>query len=309
METLLKSRVLPTALLIFIAFCAGCASTQKSPSTQGQGDAQAPLSQKAVEIYGPNPQETAPTYGPDPVSIKPVVLVLGPGMARSFAYVGVLRALADDQIPVAAIVGTEMGALFGSLYAIDPNINHFEWSVLKFRDEDFAVNSGLISGFLKGTSGLNRLEADLDRAFSNKDINESKIPLKIGIQVGENPPQLLERGRISEVVRAAIADSGIYPAGTWEGGPASSTRDSRPFPVIEAKALGLGPVVVVDVSNGLAGGSDLGMADLILRPRVKAIGDMEFQKRTDASFRGKAEVRAHLDELRHLVGLPKESGN
>src|SRR4051794_36609960 len=59
------------------------------------------------EAYGPPvpPVTDQPTdvYGPAPVQLRPVVLVLGPGMARGFSYVGVIRALNEAKIPIGAI--------------------------------------------------------------------------------------------------------------------------------------------------------------------------------------------------------------
>ena len=49
--------------------------------------------------------------------VRPIVLVLGPGMARGFAFAGVLRALNEAKIPIGAVIGTEMGALVSALYA------------------------------------------------------------------------------------------------------------------------------------------------------------------------------------------------
>jgi predicted acylesterase/phospholipase RssA len=48
---------------------------------------------------------------------RAVGLVLGGGGARSFAHVGVLRALEEAGIPVDRIGGTSMGAVIGALYA------------------------------------------------------------------------------------------------------------------------------------------------------------------------------------------------
>src|SRR5689334_11194719 len=87
------------------------------------------------EAFGPPPPAQSPNYGPDPVLVKPIVLVLGPGLARGFAYVGVLRALKEAKIPVGAIFSTEIGSLIATLYGMSPTLNQFEWGLQKFKDD------------------------------------------------------------------------------------------------------------------------------------------------------------------------------
>jgi NTE family protein len=48
--------------------------------------------------------------------LKPPVLALGGGGARGFAHLGVLQALDEMRLPVAAIVGTSMGAVVGGMH-------------------------------------------------------------------------------------------------------------------------------------------------------------------------------------------------
>ena len=81
---------------------------------------------------------------------SPVVLVLGPGMARGLAHAGVLKGLDNAGVKVGAILGTEIGALIGSLYATRSTINEFEWSLLKLKSEIFARQSGSLSALQIG---------------------------------------------------------------------------------------------------------------------------------------------------------------
>ena len=47
-----------------------------------------------------------------------VGLVLSGGGAKGCAHIGVLKALEENEIPIDYVVGTSMGAIVGSLYAI-----------------------------------------------------------------------------------------------------------------------------------------------------------------------------------------------
>ena len=48
--------------------------------------------------------------------VRPPVLALGGGGARGFAHFGVLKAIEELGLQVAAIVGTSMGAVAGGMY-------------------------------------------------------------------------------------------------------------------------------------------------------------------------------------------------
>jgi NTE family protein len=231
------------------------------------------------------------------------VLVLGPGLARGYAYVGALRALEEAKIPIAAVLGTEMGAFVGSLYAMDGKINQLEWAMLKFRDGTFDSQGSLLPEVFKRKARAKKLEEGLLGVFDSRDLSQSKLPIRIAVQTSRGEVSVVERGPALSAVRAAIADPEIFGPAEWNGGMAGPAARTRPLLVHEAKAMNLGPVVVIDA----AGTQDVGDADLVIRPNLSGIGPRDFQKRTEAAFRGKSAVRQKIPELRHLVGLPAEA--
>jgi NTE family protein len=277
---------------------------------------QTPAGAGTQELYGPPlpPAADMPTqvYGPEPILFKPVVLVLGPGLARGYAYVGALRALSEAKIPIAAILGTEMGALVGSLYAMDPKINRFEWAMLKFREGAFENRGGLLPEMFQRSARAKRLEEGLAGAFDHRDLSQTKLPLKIAIQLKDGGAEVLDRGPAAEAVRAAIADPELFGPVPWNGAEALSAAHSKPLLITEARALNLGPVVVIDAMDDqeerrLVSTDTLHDADLVIRPDLTGIGPLDFQKRTDAAFRGKSAVNSQIAEIRHLVGMPAEA--
>ena len=48
-----------------------------------------------------------------------VGLVLSGGGAKGMTHIGIIRALEENNIPIDYITGTSMGAIIGSLYAMD----------------------------------------------------------------------------------------------------------------------------------------------------------------------------------------------
>jgi NTE family protein len=71
------------------------------------------------------------------------VLALGGGGGRGLAHLGVLEALEEHELRPAAIIGTSIGALFGTLYALTPDIEHVRNRVKDFLQSESFSHMGL----------------------------------------------------------------------------------------------------------------------------------------------------------------------
>jgi len=67
---------------------------------------------------------------------KGFVLALAGGGGRGLAHLGVLRALEENGLRPDAIVGTSIGALFGAMYALNPDAEDVRARVFRFLDSD-----------------------------------------------------------------------------------------------------------------------------------------------------------------------------
>jgi NTE family protein len=111
---------------------------------------------------GPTPSQNVPL--PPPPSQKPKVgLILGPGGAKAFAHVGVLKELEKSRIPIDFVVGIEHGALVGALYAANGKANEVEWKMNKL-----VYKGGGKGGFFKSGSApnVNSVDSFLDENFT-----------------------------------------------------------------------------------------------------------------------------------------------
>ena len=298
---------------------AGCATAQPLSSQQGGPEPALPVSAvpQGPEVMGPpepfgppiSPPAAANGISPIPVAQeRSVVLVLGPGMARGFAYVGVLQALHDAKIPIGAILGTEMGGLIGAVYATSHSINQFEWALLKLKEELF-VSKGLLSGVSEVSDGQ-ALDGFIKQVFGKKEFSSTFIPLRIGVKL--NPDwgaAVIDHGGLLQAVRATIALPGVLAPVKfeWEGKnyTGSSSGKERPFLIEEAKALGIGPIIVVNVlskKESEASRDALAQADYELKPDLKGINYSDFKRKTDAAFRGKKAVFQNIIEIRRVLG-------
>ena len=67
---------------------------------------------------------------------KGFVLALGGGGGRGLAHLGVIQALEERDLTPSAIVGTSIGALFGAMYALTPDIRYVRERVQSFLRSD-----------------------------------------------------------------------------------------------------------------------------------------------------------------------------
>jgi predicted acylesterase/phospholipase RssA len=216
--------------------------------------------------------------------------------------------LKDAKIPIGAILGTEMGGLIGGLYAMSSTMNQFEWGLLKFKEEVFQNKSRFFLLRQVGASQGEKLETRLKQVFESKDISDAHIPLRIAIQPQQTHSALiLDHGNTARALRAALAAPILFTPSLWQNGTsAMSAAEARPFLVNEARNLGIGPVVVINVlsdSESAIALDELKYADLVVKPKVSDFSPTDFQKMTDIAFRGKSATNDVMPEIRRIVGL------
>ncbi len=307
------SIVSSTYFFFLAALTGGCATTAVQPSnidisvSQNNETVSSSKQYAEEEVYGPTPLNETTVYGPEPLAIKPVVLVLGSGWARSFASAGAIRALVEEKIPIGAVFATEMGALIGSLYVFDSNINSFEWTLQRFNESVFDKKTGIFSGFFNHNLPGKKLEALLKQIFEGKDLRDTKVPFYIGIALSDPPQEKLvvDKGDIAKAVRAGMSTPGLLAPSDWNGKRAMALSPDKPFLINEARLLGLGPVVVLDASvKSEVIDNALDAVDVVIRPDLSNVDVLDFDKSTEIIFRGKMATMKKIAEIKHFVGLP-----
>lgn len=269
------------------------AQPTSTPSAPGNSEVLGP-----PEPYGPQQPTQEVAYGPEPMQVRPLVLVFSPGVVKGFAHSGVLEALSVAKVPIGAVLGAEMGALIAALYAKDGSVNHLQWNLMKFREEVFLSEKGLFA--------THKLESELSKTFGANDIRDGKIPCVVALEVaGSGALELVNHGPAKEALRAAIAFPEIVGPGNWNGNPAISSRKGIDSLIHEARSLGIGPVVLVELGSGHEAARVDQDVDLVIRPDVRGVQDLDFKKRSEAIFRGKKAVADNLKEILHWAGMPQ----
>ncbi len=174
-----------SVLMFMIQGCQTAPPTKRPPPKLG---ARPPigLPPKTVEIDdepdAPIPPASTPptsqeeTFRPPPAeTARKVAVILGPGGAKSFAHVGVLKALQQQRIPIEKVVGLEWGALMGGLFAIKGTTHDVEWKLYKMEQQNLLQPKGFFSR--KGDeNSLSVMEGFFNDVFGREEISKARLP-------------------------------------------------------------------------------------------------------------------------------------
>lgn len=182
---------------------------------------------------------------------KTVGLVLGSGSSRGWAHIGVLEALAEEEIPIDFIVGCSVGAYVGALFACGA-LESLKQFVLKMNGKKIYSYFDIVlprSGLLDGTKRLRELyqmHTDIE------DFEELTTPvMMVATDLYTGAKVVLKSGKILEALRATMSIPGIFaPARVnerWlvDGGVVD------PVPVSVARAMTPDIVLAIDLNSAV----------------------------------------------------------
>lgn len=217
------------------------------------------------ETYGPpteGPIVAAPSAAPapEPVATPPpaaeaakLCLILGPGMAKALAQASVLEAIKKAQIPVHCVVGTEMGAVVGALYAYaNGSTNNMQWQLFKFTKDNY-LNFPVLSLGTPKSSGK-KLHDFLRGMFRDKKIEELSVPFAtVAVDSERDAAVSFDRGVLADSLSATLAVPGLFDPWKISGVAYESGAIAAPAPVELARKLGGSFFVLIDVVSDTTG--------------------------------------------------------
>lgn len=211
-----------------------------------------------------------------------VALVLGGGGARGLAHLGVISLLEREGIAFDLIVGTSIGALVGSLYAIQKDSKEAFLKLFSFfTSKDSGIeyfdklkeiskpkkNEGFFKKvkryFLTGSITLKTLTKEsyiprekvtqtIDTLFKDIMIEDIKPQVAIvATDLSSGSEVVLTKGKVSQAVKASIAIAGIFPYVKLQNKILIDGGYVNQIPVETAFKLGADVVIAVNVSTGL----------------------------------------------------------
>ena len=177
-----------------------------------------------------------------------VGLALGSGGSWGLAHIGVLKVLEKNNIPVDYIAGSSMGAIIGTMYALNPNIEELEKKALSLTKKDFAKLLDLTipkTSLIKG----NKIRNFLEKLVGDKSFSDTKIPLKIiatDLESGEEI--VIDKGRLVDAIMASISIPGIFPPIRLQEGLLVDGGLINATPTNVVKEMGSDIVIGVDLT-------------------------------------------------------------
>lgn len=207
------------------------------------------------------------------------VLALGGGGGRGLAHLGVLEVLEEHKLRPAAIVGTSIGALFGAMYAHNPDAGRIRNRVTRYlNSEKFSqLNIPLIEGVrLEDATWLSRLAAaarqsilytraamdiavaDIDSLIdmvselcTAEDFSELKIPMHVTtVQFPTGECHLISKGDLSRAITASMAVPGVFDPVEIDGSRFVDGALASEVPAREGRMVAAMGQVVVAVNVG-----------------------------------------------------------
>ncbi|MDH5717759.1 MAG: patatin-like phospholipase family protein [Spirochaetia bacterium] len=208
-----------------------------------------------------------------------ISLNLGGGAARGLAHIGVIRALNEEKIPYDIVIGISMGAIIGSIYCANPDVNFLEEKSIelikseKFKESvigswhndyqksanniikvinKFYKQTGIISKILLSTGILDYDEIDnlLSDYIPDINIEETDFPFVcVAVDLNKGQSDLFQEGSIRDAVYASssmplvFAPRVIGNAEYIDGGVLDKLG------IDASERLGIPYTIVSDVSN------------------------------------------------------------
>lgn len=183
---------------------------------------------------------------------KKLGLVLGGGVARGIAHIGVLKVLEEHKIPIAAIAGTSSGAIVGAAYAAGLEVRIIEEIALRISWGKFVRVAFFRPGLITGEA----IEELLVKYIGDKKFSDLKIPLAVvATNLRTGKAEVLKQGRIAKAVAASSAFPGVFAPEDIRHNFLVDGGISNNLPVDVVRKMKTNYVVAVDVVPSCSSGS------------------------------------------------------
>lgn len=253
---------------------------------------------------------------------KKVGLALSGGAARGFAHLGVVKVLAEHNIPIDYIAGTSAGSIVGAAIACALNV-----------DEIVEIGKKMswfkVSGFPYSTKGLlsNAPMGELLRKnLPFERIEDLPIPyaaVACALETGEEV--VFKKGDLPTAIRASCAIPGVFVPVEHDGKHLIDGGVTSLVPAKAVKKMGADIVIAVDVNAAgmeamnvpstflgvlfqsamlmirSAGKSQHYRADVVIIPQIAHLRPDEIGKMQEFIELGEKAAREKIDEIKELV--------
>lgn len=260
---------------------------------------------------------------------KKIGLALSGGAARGFAHLGVVKVLAEHNIPIDYIAGTSAGSIVGAGIACGLSVEQsieigkkMSW----FRMTGFSYSAkGILSNASMGEF--------LSKNFPYKNFEDLPIPfaaVACDLETGKEVV-LKEKGDLATAIRASCAIPGVFAPIEHEGKLLIDGGVVSLVPTKAVKKLGAEIVIAVDVNAcgasywgtpstflgvffqsammllRTAGKSQHYRADVVIIPEISHLRPDEIGKMSEFIKAGEEAALEKIEEIKALLFSEQES--
>ena len=145
---------------------------------------------------------------------KKVGLVLGGGVARGIAHVGVIRVLKEAGVPIDLIVGTSSGSLIGAALAAGLDQQMIEEIALRIKWGEFFK----FAFFRPGLASAEAIEEFVVKYIGDFRFSDLKIPFAtIATDLRTGNRVVINEGRVARAVAASATFPGFFAPEEFHG--------------------------------------------------------------------------------------------
>jgi NTE family protein len=142
--------------------------------------------------------------------MKKITLALGGGGIKGFTHIGVIRQLLDEGFEIAAIAGTSVGGIVGSLYAAGFSTQEMEDFSRSLNFQKILNRAPNDTPSLIGLQGLFNVLKEKLGDMSFKDLKIPFVSTSVDINTGREI--IMDTGKVLPAIQATTAIPGLFPA-------------------------------------------------------------------------------------------------
>ena len=252
------------------------------------------------------------------IPVPQIGLALGGGFARGLAHIGVLKALEEENIPVACVAGTSVGAVIGAAYCSGMSAAELAEVAALVRFRDFA--RWTISRY--GFASNERMVGFLKRVLKVRTFEELRIPFAVtATDFISGEGVVFRSGPLIEPVRASCAYPGMFLPVQIDGRLLVDGMLAHTVPTVPLRAMGANKVIGVylrshwcdasgprhvfevisqcfSIAQEQMSGLWKGAADVVMEPDVAGFGYDSFERAAELIQAGEVAARAVLPQVR-----------
>ena len=255
---------------------------------------------------------------------KKIGLALSGGGSRGFAHVGVLKVLAEHEIPIDYIAGTSIGSLVGGAFAAGMAVSEIEAMARRVGWRHMTRPSFSPRALLSNAP----MARFIRKHFPVTRFEDLKIPFTAVAYdlIGGKEVRLKEKGDLISAIRASCAVPAVFmPIKNGDGALLVDGGLAALVPVDAVREMGADVVIAVDLlSSGIpfnrAPLTAVGMlfssvmtlirgnvdnqkyqADVVITPQIGHVRPDRLNQKKECLDLGKAAAHTQIDEIKRLV--------